>query len=135
MENNRNRPVRVAVASDDGETIRQHFGRVSQFLIYEIDGDAVRLVEHRENEPACDTGRRRHFDSYLAESVDLVSDCRAVLAAQIGPVAQSQLAARGVLSFQVTGLIGAVLSRLSKNIGRVFPQQQDNATPSAGKAL
>ena len=134
MESSRNSLVRIAVASDDGETIRQHFGRASRFLIYEIGDGAIRLVETREHEPAFHSGRPEHSDSRLAENVDLVSDCRAVLAAEIGSVAQAELARRDILSFQVTGLVNTALHRLSQNIGRIAPQQQDSATPSVEKA-
>jgi predicted Fe-Mo cluster-binding NifX family protein len=111
--------MRVAVASEDGKTIRQHFGKALQFMIYDVAGPDIRLVEIRENEPACRGPGQPHYDAYLSESVELVSDCGAVLAAQIGPVAQAQLASRNIAPFQVTGLIEPLLSRLAQYLGQI----------------
>ena len=126
-------PVRVAVASDDGQTIQQHFGRVSCFRVYEIDGAQVRLIEVRDNEPACHSGRHEHFDAYLAETVELVSDCRVVLAARVGAVAQAHLARRNVVCLQVTGRIDTVLEQLARNIGRLAIRRQEDAAATQGK--
>jgi nitrogen fixation protein NifB len=129
MENSRSRRVRVAVASDDGKTIRQHFGQARRFLIYEIDGDDVRLLGVREIGPPhhaptdCD-GRRQHVDMHLTERVELVLDCDAVLAAQIGPAAQSQLTQNNIMSFHATGPMDAVLSRMAQNIRRIVPKRR-----------
>ena len=108
--------MRVAVASDDGKSIQQHFGRTSRFLIYEIDGLGARFIEWRENEPSCNPARRLHSEARLAQSVDLISDCRAVLAAQIGSAAQDSLNRNRITPLEVTGLIDTVLSRLSRNV-------------------
>jgi len=111
--------VRIAVASDDGKTIHQHFGRTSRFLIYEIDVSGAHLIEARENEPACYPGGKKHSESFLTESVDLVADCRAVLAAQIGAVAQAYLIRRNITPFQVTGLVETAINRLIRHINLI----------------
>lgn len=107
--------IRVAVASEDGVVIQQHFGRASRFLIYEIVGAEFRRVEIRENQPACGTGESedgQHAEDPMRRSVELVADCRAVLAARIGPGAVGKLAERGVLAFVIPGFIDDSLKRL-----------------------
>ena len=61
--------TRVAVASSDGKYVNQHFGRATQFLIFEMGHDQdredndnpmdpgdhceYRFIELRRNEPSC----------------------------------------------------------------------------------
>jgi predicted Fe-Mo cluster-binding NifX family protein len=115
--------MRVAVASEDGETIQQHFGKTTQFMVYELDGDQCRLLEVRENEPACHPGRSRQHGAYLAESIALIADCRVVLASQIGPVAEAHLLQHNVLPLRASGVIHAALLRLARYFQRAAKEQ------------
>ena len=81
---------KVAVASSDGKFINQHFGKANQFLIFEIHSNGeYKFLETRLNNPACDVGG--HTDNAMMETVKLLSDCKAVLASQIGPGAVDTL--------------------------------------------
>lgn len=109
-------PLRIAVASEDGRFIQQHFGRARQFMICEIVGTEATVVEVRENKPACgsawaddDVG---HDDDWMNRSVDLVADCDAVIAARIGPSAVERLERRGVRAFINADTIERALSRV-----------------------
>lgn len=66
-----------------------------QFLIFEIDdqGD-YKFLELRKNVPACDV--EGHTEDAMNRSVELISDCKAVIASQIGPVAIDILLAHGI---------------------------------------
>ena len=45
---------RVAVASTDGESVNQHYGRASKFYIYTVDDQVgYDLTEERLVEPVC----------------------------------------------------------------------------------
>jgi len=102
---------KVAVASSDGKFINQHFGRARQFLVFEIkdDGEFEFLVL-RDNTPPCDGGV--HNDDLFAGTVDLISDCRAVLASQIGPGAIDALLSRGIQPYVIPDFIEDALKRL-----------------------
>jgi predicted Fe-Mo cluster-binding NifX family protein len=45
--------MKVAVVSSDGKVINQHFGNASRFLIFEVDGGEIQLIEVRETTPLC----------------------------------------------------------------------------------
>lgn len=75
---------RVAVASSDGKFVNQHFGMASQFLVFEIDEKGeYKFLELRENAPAC--GIEGHTEDAMSTSIKLISDCKFVIASQIGP--------------------------------------------------
>lgn len=102
---------KVAVASSDGKFINQHFGRASRFLIFEIKDDGeFKFLAIRENTPLCDG--MEHNDDLLARTVDLISDCRAVLVSRIGPGATEALVSRRIRPYEFTGFIEDVLKRL-----------------------
>jgi len=108
--------IKVAVASEDGETVHQHFGRASRFVIYEVDGDRYRRIEVRNNAPACgsapDDDGAPHGGDPMARSVDLVSDCRAVLVARIGAGAVGRRSNLGVHAVVAPDYIDSALRRL-----------------------
>lgn len=86
---------KVAVASSDGKYVNQHFGMAKQFLIFEIDDEGeYKFLELRKNVPACDVGG--HSEDAMARSVELILDCKAVIASQIGPVAVDILVSHGI---------------------------------------
>ncbi|HWI55256.1 MAG TPA: NifB/NifX family molybdenum-iron cluster-binding protein, partial [Desulfobacteria bacterium] len=74
---------KIAVASSDGKVVNQHFGRATQFLIFDIKDGSYQFNELRKTSPFCKD--REHDDDSLQKTVELVSDCKAVLVSQIGP--------------------------------------------------
>src|SRR6266568_820763 len=101
--------LRVAVASNDGNSVNEHFGRARSFHIYEVNEDgSSHLVEQRAITPHCPG------NSELAHSsdatVEQLSDVDAVLVAQIGPGAQSSLNRKGIRSFALSGPVEKALS-------------------------
>lgn len=103
---------KVAVASSDCKFINQHFGRARQFLIFEIkESGGFEFLALRENTPPCGVGE--HDDRLLGKTVDLVADCKVVLASQIGPGASDILLAQGIHPYSRPGFINDVLKRLT----------------------
>ena len=43
----------IAVATKDGKLINQHFGHAERFLLYEVEGAAVKLVDEKKVERYC----------------------------------------------------------------------------------
>jgi predicted Fe-Mo cluster-binding NifX family protein len=41
--------MKVAIASDDGQVISDHFGRTRGFVIFDIEGKEIKKQEYREN--------------------------------------------------------------------------------------
>jgi predicted Fe-Mo cluster-binding NifX family protein len=124
--------MKVAVASENGAVVQEHFGRATQFLIYEIEEEGCRLVEIRKNHPACGSAPEGdgegHSEDRMQDSIELVSDCRAVVVAQIGRAAVERLANRGVHAFVIPDFIDSALQRL-KASGRLA----ELVTPGEGQ--
>lgn len=104
-----------AVASKDGKEINQHFGHVERFLIYQVDGDSVSLLEERPVEKYCrfdpDHPLRAHT---LRDTADALKGCRAVVCSMIGEAPKAELERLGVEPYVVEGEIEAVLRDLAK---------------------
>lgn len=101
--------LRVAVASIDGISINEHFGRAALFYIYGVNEDgSFRLLEERAiTLPSPDYPEVAHgADATVAQ----LSDVHAVLVAQIGPGAQSSLNRQGVRSYALSGPVEKALS-------------------------
>lgn len=103
---------KVAVASSDGKFVNQHFGMAQQFLIFEIDDDGeYKFLELRENAPACDV--EGHTEDAMTRSVKLISDCKVVLASQIGPAAVDILIKNGIEPYMAPTFIDGALKELA----------------------
>lgn len=102
---------KVAVASSDGKFVNQHFGMAQQFLIFEIDDEGdYKFLELRENVPACDV--EGHTEDAMTRSVKLISDCKAILASQIGPAAVDILFSHGIEAYIAPTFIDEALKEL-----------------------
>lgn len=84
-----------------------------QFLIFEIDdqGD-YKFLELRENVPACDV--EGHTEDAMARSIKLISDCKAIIASQIGPGAVDILISNGIEPYLAPTFIDDALRQLVK---------------------
>jgi len=106
----------VAVASRDGVTVHQHFGRATHFQIYELNRDGggcgFRFLETRENEPACLPDSWEREGQAHERVVRLLADCQIVLAARIGPGARDVLQGHGLKVFEAPMAIEEALKRL-----------------------
>lgn len=108
--------LKVAVASENKVVVHQHFGRATQFLVYEVDEAECRLVEIRKNQPPCGTaqqdGELVHSEDALQKAVDLLADCRAVVVAQIGSGAVEKLSKHGIQAFVIPDFVDSAMQRL-----------------------
>jgi nitrogen fixation protein NifB len=106
---------RVAVTSADGVLINQHYGHATWFLIYDIreDGSAT-FVEKRAVEPWCNSSNQRDAEEGDSGIARDISDCVAVLTAQIGPPALKKLELAGISVFQERAPIDEALNKLAR---------------------
>jgi nitrogen fixation protein NifX len=104
--------IKVAIASSDGKYVNQHFGMATQFLIFIVKDDGTyEFLELRENKPACSV--EGHTELSMEESVELISDCKVVLASQIGPAAIDILLSHHIEPYIAPGFIDDVLKQIS----------------------
>jgi nitrogen fixation protein NifB len=101
--------LKIAVASNDGTTVDEHFGRAKIFRIYEVDDNgASLLLENREIKPLPPGSPEPSHSSDV--TVEQLSDVNAVLAAQIGVNSQESLSNRGIRSFALKGSLEKAIS-------------------------
>ena len=103
----------VAVASRDGRNVDLHFGRADRFRIYRVTESSTEFLEERLNAPACSAGD--HDDDLLEQSARLIADCKAVIAAQIGPGAIDTLLYHRIRAFPLTGTIDEAIVTLRES--------------------
>jgi nitrogen fixation protein NifX len=109
---------RIAIASNNGESVNQHFGQAENFLIYEITDGQVNFIEDREVEAA--SNGIDHSPLGLARVADTLQDCSAVFVSKIGMQASRYLYQRGLKSFEVDFSLNHVFNTLLKNQQKEF---------------
>jgi len=91
------RPVLMAIASQGGGIINQHFGHAKEFLIYEASHTGVKFVGHAKTDKYC-TGDDTCGDAEtsLQRTIRALKDCEVVLCSKIGYEPWSQLEEAGI---------------------------------------
>ena len=133
--------IKVAIASSDKTNIDLHFGQASQFEIYELRGDHFEFLETRnapksevtsEDTPAYSGGWGSGFgggcgsgcggfgggcagggSGQVSPTVQLLLDCRSVVAAQIGQNVRRQFERNAVSVFDIELPIEEALQKLA----------------------
>lgn len=97
--------TRVAVATRGGDRINQHFGHATEFMIYETDGEAVRLIGVRKIQAYCHGKADCNGDkeTTLQEIVSMLGDCRMLLSSGIGDAPRTALNKAGILPLVCKG--------------------------------
>ena len=78
--------------------VDQHFGKATEFYIYESNGETVRFVEKRlvknycNGEDTCGDDKKASIESILSA----VSDCQGVLALRTGDAPSRKLESSGI---------------------------------------
>ncbi len=104
---------RIAVASTDGETVNQHFGKAEKFYIYFVDdNEGYDFVEERSAPAVC--GGQMHVEPEMEAKARLFSDCRYIVVAKIGAGASRHLAVNGITSLEAPGAIDDAVVKVWK---------------------
>ena len=90
----------IAVATSDESKIDLHFGQAENYLIYEADGKEWRFAQKRDYVPSDKGGAENEGCCAQAGArVELLKDCRAVVAARIGFKVQKEFSKLGISIF------------------------------------
>ena len=104
---------KVAIASTDGETVNQHYGKAEKFYIYSINDEVgYDLVEERQVEPVCMDGA--HEISKMKKSVLRFTDCRYIVVSRLGTAANAALSAAGITAMELPGTIDDAILHIWK---------------------
>lgn len=111
--------VLVAVATSGGGVVNQHFGHADEFGVYEAGAGFVRLVGIRSVSRYCHGPSECDDDrSVLDRTVEMLSDCAAVLCSRAGAGPRRALTAAGVEVVEVYDQIEvAVAAAATRLIG------------------
>ncbi len=105
--------IRVAVASNDGKYVNQHFGHAQQFLIFDVDPDgAYEFLEIRKNLPSCKGGESNETERMA--TLKIIKDCDAVVVSRIGQGAADFLVSSGIKPYIIPDFIENALEKLTK---------------------
>lgn len=109
--------IRVACASNTGESLDGHFGSCERFLIYQVSTEAVRLVALRPTLEA-DQAEDRN-----AARAALINDCQVVHMQSIGGPAAAKVVRAGAHPIKVPrgGPVREALARLQLALGNPPP--------------
>ena len=86
--------VLVAVATQGGGRVNEHFGHVTEFQVFEVSAREALFVGHRRVDLYCQGGYGE--DEQLPSIVRAINDCHAVLVAKIGACPRDELQAAGI---------------------------------------
>ena len=120
---------KVAIASTEGITINEHFGRSKEFWIYEIDENGSYTFLQKREVPRDITAAAQHP---AITAIELLSDVEAVLATQIGRQAELELRARGILSLTVNSQVDKALAAYAKRGKYIRGKVTQHTAPSCG---
>ncbi|MCL5744849.1 MAG: NifB/NifX family molybdenum-iron cluster-binding protein, partial [Acidobacteria bacterium] len=95
--------MRIAVPTNDGKSISEHFGKSAGFLVFEVENDQVKNREMRTNEMqhsheqgACHHAARPGGPHSHASLVSTLAGCEVVLCAGMGQRAADALKSSGI---------------------------------------
>ena len=89
--------MKIAVATTDGVSVNEHFGKATQFFIYEVTDKAFDLLVEKHVEPYS-TGNKSHtFDAARFQEVaKWLKGCKMIFVTKIGDEPASALRAMGI---------------------------------------
>ncbi|HFQ89075.1 MAG TPA: hypothetical protein ENK27_03270 [Desulfobulbus sp.] len=87
----------IAIASTDGETVNEHFGRADRFLIYEIaEGRRHLLLIRRVNPWSAGDGSHEFSEERFTPLAASLADCARIYCSHIGQRPRQELEQRGI---------------------------------------
>lgn len=92
--------IHLAVATKSGMIVDQHFGHVTEFYVYEYNGENVLFKEKRTVKKYCNGSEECDDNENRMDSIiQTISDCNAVIAMRIGESPKEKLKNKGIRVF------------------------------------
>jgi predicted Fe-Mo cluster-binding NifX family protein len=101
--------MKIAVVTEDGQTLSQHFGRAPYYLVFTVENGQVIHKELRDkaghtqfanqihlHEPGAQHGQGHHSEQRHRQMAETIADCEAVLCQGMGQGAYDSLSALGI---------------------------------------
>jgi nitrogen fixation protein NifB len=108
--------LRAAIASNDGITVNENFGKSKEFYIYDIEYGVPFFLEKRKTPEYSQNNGQVFFDTKRFEDIyKSIMDCDLVVAKKMGKKPQEELQARGVESLICEKKINFLIFNNKKN--------------------
>ena len=95
--------MRIAVTTTSGETVDQHFGKASNFNIYDVKDGELKMVDMRQVESYCECENGEPIDpnhkfapDRFSAVKEIIKDCDKLYTVQIGEKPKEQLQILGI---------------------------------------
>ncbi|MBK5909929.1 nitrogen fixation protein NifX [Rhodothalassium salexigens] len=90
-------PLKIAIATNDRETLDAHFGSARTFAVYEVTPTASRMVEVLAFDDATDQdGQHDLVDDRITPKVDALAGCALLFVLAIGGPAAAKVVRAGI---------------------------------------
>jgi nitrogen fixation protein NifX len=111
--------VRIACASNDGVNVDGHFGSCSQFLVYQVSADEIRLIDAR----ATDIPAGLEVDDKNVYRAELIQDCQVLYVASVGGPAAAKIVKLNIHPMKLPSIesIGNIIQQLQQVIAGTPP--------------
>lgn len=109
--------IRVAVASNGGESVDGHFGSCPRFLVYQVSPQEVRLIDLRATDGADEADDKNAFRA------SLIGDCHVAYMQSVGGPAAAKVVRAGIHPIKLPegGHAPDVLTQLQSVMGGTPP--------------
>lgn len=108
--------VKIAVATSDGYTVDQHFGRADRFLIFKADLDTGEVFDDAERRETPFCQERAHSEVLLSKTLQELSDVQYILVSKIGERARREVERYGIEVYEIPGDIALSVEKLLQYI-------------------
>jgi len=92
--------VRIAFASNDAINVDGHFGSCSQFMVYQVSADEVRLIDIRPT----GTPDGLEVDDKNLFRAELIQDCQVLYMGSVGGPAAAKIVKLGIHPIKLSGI-------------------------------
>jgi nitrogen fixation protein NifX len=111
--------VRIACASNDAINVDGHFGSCSQFMIYQVSANEVRLINIRST----DIPNGLEVDDKNLFRAELIEDCQVIYMVSMGGPAAAKIVKLGIHPMKLPGIetIAGIIGQLQTVIAGTPP--------------
>ena len=89
--------MRIAVATTDGKTVNEHFGKTEEFYIFDLEANGAKFIERRTVTPLSVGDKNHDFDKARFQAIqEKIFDCRRVYITRIGEKPAEELRRFGI---------------------------------------
>jgi len=92
--------IRIACASTDAINVDGHFGSCSQFLIYQVSADEIRLIDIRNTE----IPDGLEVDDKNVFKAELIQDCKVLYISSVGGPAAAKIVRLGIHPMKLSAI-------------------------------